>query len=172
MTTDGFQKSGLPNVERDTKETSLTIKDKWFFVDVPIFNSRVFCFVGSREKMKETAYAGIASFNQEDGAECTKFVEDYVDRNGPEYNETGDSFGKYGNCYIRISTMYVGALHDMLVLNHECLHVANAILQEIGLEDGQNKEGLCYTHQFIFGELMKQMMASKGFEPVSNPHKN
>lgn len=168
------QKTTLPKVKWDQVEANgknLTIENQWFFMDVPIFCSRVFCFVGTREKMKETAYAWIAGYGQEDAADCAKCVEEYVDRNGPENCETGDAFGQNGTMYIRLNTMYLGALQDVLVLNHECLHAANAILCNIGLEDGPDIEGLCYTHQFIFGELMKEMMAFCGVQPVQNPHK-
>lgn len=147
----------------------LSIKDQWFFVGIPIFHSRVFCFVGSRKKMMESAYAGIANFGLEDGADCSRYVEEYFFKKGTDTQPIGEFFCREGTSYIRIDRMYVGALEDMLVLNHECLHVANAILTWIRLNEEANIEGLCYTHEFIFGEIMKQMMASKGVTPTSRP---
>ena len=167
---DANQKSGLPVVASGNGETNLTIADRWFMVDVAIFNSRVFCFVGTRKSMRDTAYAGISALGQVDAADRAKFVEEYAERNGPEFFETGDTFGEGGNAYIRISKMYVGALDDILVLSHECLHSAIGILRNAGIEEGGEQEVLCYTHQYILGEFMKQMLMYTGFKPLKNPN--
>ena len=47
----------------------------------------------------------------------------------------------------------------MLTLSHETLHAAQIMLYNIGAEmNPAGSETLAYTHQFIFGRLMSEIL--------------
>lgn len=68
--------------------------------------------------------------------------------------------------FIRLSKFIIGNLDDLAILMHECLHVANAILIEVGVMGDDNKEVLAYTQEFIFKNLMVLIMTAQGLSPV------
>lgn len=163
---EGHQKSRLPKVARDgMRETDgrQKIDGEWFFVDIPLFHSRVFCFVGSRGRMLETAKEGIAKSGEEDWGCVAQYVENWIYEHGKGDGHTnGDSFGLEGTGIIRIKEMEIGTLPHMLVLNHESLHCALAIMDWVGVVEGSARECLCYTHEYIFGQLMEKMRERTG----------
>lgn len=137
-------------------------KDTWFFLDVPIFHSRVFLYVGDDNGMMRTAESYIAELGHDDARMLGEYVKGELQkRTDEDYDTDGLSFGFNGNAFIRVSRLRTGNLDDLLLLNHECLHAANAILRHIELREDSNIEGLCYTHEYIVGGFLKQTMAIK-----------
>lgn len=134
------------------------LENQWFFLDVEIFHSRVFVFVGTRKDMAKTAEATIRDkFHQHDAKKLANFVRHKFEGRWGQHCTNGDSFGFLGNVFIRLDSMTTGNIFDILIFNHECLHAANQILRYIELREDDNIEGLCYTHEYIFGKLMLLM---------------
>lgn len=146
------QKCGLPIVQREP----VSLLNKWAFVDIPLFHARVFLFVGSMSDMRQTARSCIRDFEQSDSDDVAMFIENYCDSHCDCLHTNGDAFGQEGTAFIRVSSLSLNVLDDVLVLNHECLHAALGILDWVGIESKGEHETLCYTHEFIFGRAMKE----------------
>lgn len=148
-------------MEDNSQEVSgkLEIQDKWFYVPVDIFHVKVFLFVGSLMEMGLSVKSGLEQFNLPDYDEIVKFVRGHVEANlqNDDGSNNGDAFGDGGIAFIRLNKMEVGNIDDVLLLVHESLHVASAILDYVGIEEGKNKECLCYTHEYVLSRLMSQM---------------
>ena len=82
--------------------------------------------------------------------------------------DTEDAFGRSNTSFIRLSNFVIGKIDDIALLEHECLHVANAILCEVGVQGDENREVLAYTQEFIFKVLMVNMMKRRGLSPIKD----
>lgn len=158
------EKNNLKPVEFVPKSLSGT----WGIVRIPLWHSNVIYFIGDRTYMQKKAHESIGmlcgdSNNEKEWVErCADFVYNWIQNKGTDSSCDGDAFGFEGNCFIRITDFILGNVDDIAVLSHECLHVANAILNEVGLREDVNIEGLCYTHEHIFSSILKQLLESAG----------
>lgn len=145
----------------NTLDTSINsfFSTQWFYVPVDIFHVKVFLFVGSLMEMGLSVKSGLEPFNLPDYDDIVKFVRGHVEANiqNDDGSNNGDAFGDGGIAFIRLNKMELGNLDDVLLLMHESLHVASAILDYVGIEEGKNKECLCYTHEYVLRKLMSQM---------------
>ena len=164
MANDFKQKEGdLKPVEFVPKSLAGT----WGLVRVDIWHANVIYFIGDREYMQKKAHESIERLcgpgtEKAWAGRCADFVYNWIQKKGTESSFDGDAFGFEGNCFIRMSDFILGKVDDIAVLSHECLHVANSILNEVGLREDVNIEGLCYTHEYIFSSILKQLLESAG----------
>ena len=141
-----------------------SLKGTWGIVRCDLWHSTVVFYIGSRFDMKENAHEMIPKVNKglsEEWEENTvDSICDWLHRHMSSSTSStyGDAFCNGGNFFIRLDDFILGNLDDITYLSHECLHVANGILRHVGLREDDNIEGLCYTHEYIFSNILKQLM--------------
>ena len=142
--------------------TAMSMKGTWGLVRCELWHSNVLFCIGSRLDMKENALEMIHKvsngLSDEWQNRACSYVCNWINDHGLESDTDGDAFGFDGTGFIRMDNFTLGKLDDIVVLSHECLHVANAILRYVGLREDDNIEGLCYTHEYIFSNILKQLM--------------
>ena len=147
-----------------------SIKGTWGIVRCGLWQSEVVFFIGSRKEMAHDARLVLESFLDTDAScqglshkwaiDAAEYISVWVSQNGDDSNTNGDAFGYIGTSFIRLDDFILGNVDDVAVLSHECLHVANAILRNVGLREDENIEGLCYTHEYIFSRILKRLVYS------------
>lgn len=132
----------------------------WAQWSTDIYHARVMLFIGGREKMCDTAFDGLVGVDDPMSVENAK---DFAFR-------LNDAFGKpmsgiCGECLsvinddgdrlwvIRLDE-FKGAVEDIVVLSHECLHAAISILGHCGVQEDSPFEALCYLHEAIFKKFI------------------
>ena len=130
------------------------IEDKasgWYKIDVKPWHSNVWLFVGSIEELVES---GESVFK--DNPEALKAINGFKDGRA-------DAFAAVRQCgndfVLRMDSCRPCVIADMLCLCHECLHVAQMMLSNIGAEvNPKGSETLAYTHEYIFGHMMSEIL--------------
>ena len=142
----------------DGKEQNLikaTINDHvtgWFKVVSHQWHATVHLFVGSVEDL---VVSGRERFKDSPDilSEIENFAEVHATANAAVRHTDKNDF------IIRINSYSPCLMDDVLTLSHESLHVAQILLYNIGAEvNPAGSETLAYTHQFIFGRLMSELL--------------
>lgn len=149
------------NIVSDTERLKVP-HGLWFFCDIPLWYHRCFLFIGTKEEMYDSFEKGtyINNLTRSEVEYARKWLERHLGQNKE------DAFGINNTSFIRLSDFTIGKIDDIAFLEHECLHVANAILCEIGVQGDDNREVLAYTQEFIFKDLMVKVMKQLGLSPI------
>lgn len=123
----------------------------WYKVEVQLWHSTVWLFVG---KIEELILSGRKLFK--DNPEMLNAVEGFK-------NGRTDAFAAVRPCggdfIFRMESYRPCIIQDMLCLDHECLHVAQMMLSNVGAEvNPKGSETLAYTHEYIFGHMMSEIL--------------
>lgn len=105
------------------------------FIYVPVFGQLVTVFVGSAE--------GAIDFLEKDGKGDDITAQLRLD----PVEASGQTLYAHGMALILLQKLWTGA--DDTVLAHECLHVANRILRDRGIEPDPNAEMLAWLQQYL-----------------------
>lgn len=136
-----------------------SLEGQWFYLKVEIFPFRVFCFVGSRRAMTDSALQAMRDkFKQPDYKYLNSFFAKGVITGWENEDESCDeSFGRGSVGFIRMTHMDVCNIDNILALNHECLHTADRMMIFAGISEGTPRECLSYTQEYIAGKILKMM---------------
>ena len=123
----------------------------WYKVEVQLWHSTVWLFVG---KIEELILSGRKLFK--DNPQMLNAVEGFK-------NGRTDAFAAVRPCggdfILRMESYRPCIIQDMLCPDHECLHVAQMMLSNIGAEvNPKGSETLAYTHEYIFGHMMSEIL--------------
>ena len=143
----------------DGEEQNLTkasIDDRatgWYKITSQQWHSTVHLFVGGIEDL---VVSGRQRFK--DDAEMLSVVDRFADdQNDMAHAAVRISDGN--NFIIRIDNYRPCLMDDILTLSHETLHAAQILLYNIGAEvNPAGSETLAYTHQFILGRLISEIL--------------
>lgn len=147
------------NIEIDGKEQRLSaasIDDKasgWYKMVSQQWHSTVYLFIGSIEDL---VASGRKKF--EEDPEMLTVVNEFA-RDGEDDAGAAVRSSKGNNFIVRIDSYRPCLMDDMLTLSHESLHAAQRMLYNVGAEvNPAGSETLAYTHQFIYGRLMSEIL--------------
>ena len=138
----------------------------WHRLNVDIYHTKVFVFIGQRFEMVETVQSYLEKAMMEDGVregdpklklaiKVENFLLNLWNGRMDDDGTDGDSILYDGvGFFIRVSKFEKGNFKHLLTLSHECLHIAAQTLKVVGVRDEESYEALCYLHEYIFGELV------------------
>lgn len=135
--------------------SNATVYDKsegWFKVVSQQWHANIHLFVGSVDDCIKSGKERFSD-NPDILAEIEKFA--------VVHKEAGSNvrWTSKNDFVIRIDSYRPCLMDDQLTLSHECLHVAQILLFNIGAEvDPSGSETLAYTHQFIYGRMMSELL--------------
>ena len=136
--------------------TKATIDDKvtgWFRVVSQQWHTTIHLFVGSVDNLVKS---GRERFKDDSEMLCVveQFANDVEDKAHAAVRVSAGN-----NFIVRIDSYRPCLMDDMLTLSHESLHAAQMLLYNIGAEvNPAGSETLAYTHQFILGRLMSELL--------------
>lgn len=151
------------NIEIDGKEQCLSaasIDDKasgWYEIVSHQWHSTVYLFIGSIEDLVASGRKKFA-----DDSEMLSVVNEFA---GDVEDDAGAAVrcSKRNNFIVRIDSYRPCLIDDMLTLSHESLHAAQRMLYNVGAEvNPAGSETLAYTHQFIYGRLLSEILKGVG----------
>ena len=128
----------------------------WYKASVKFWRSTIHLFVGSIDEMIES---GRKRFKDEPEVleEIGKFAE------GHATAFAAVRFCGENDFVVRIKSFRPCLIEDILTLSHESLHVAQRLLHNVGAEvNPTGSETLAYTHEYIFGHLMHEILKGGG----------
>ena len=141
-------------------ETSQDLRGEWFSCRLDVWNYDVHMFIGTPNEMRDSLS------NPKGGKEPPLtiperiFLSDYLKKqkelDTPPHN--GDAFGQPNFAFIRLDDYRMGDSEDQLILIHEALHIANAVVHDIGISGDYNAECLAYTQECLLRQLQAQML--------------
>jgi hypothetical protein len=140
---------------------------QWYCAEVEIFHTHIFICIGSREDLVKTGLSALTNAG---------FTSDCVNDIGMSLTARIPNIYEHINCgecfcvpttesgtvhFIRLDDFNQHCLDDITILAHECLHVAINIMDTCGIEEVGNRECLCYLHEMIFKNFLKEMSKVK-----------
>lgn len=134
------------------KATVESRAEGWFKVVSQQWHATFHLFVGTVEDLIKSGRDQFRD-NPDILAEVEKLAEYRADADAAVGHTLRNDF------VIRIKSYHPCLMDDMLTLSHECLHAAQMLLHNVGAEvDPAGSETLAYTHQFIFGRFMAELL--------------
>ena len=141
-------------------EISQDLRCEWFSCRLDVWNYDVFLFIGKPREMLDSLS------NPKGGKEPPLtiperiFLSDYLKKqkelDTPPHN--GDAFGQPNFAFIRLDDYRMGDSEDQLILIHEALHIANAVVHDIGISGDYNAECLAYTQECLLRQLQAKIL--------------
>lgn len=140
---------------------------QWYYAEVEIFYTHVFICIGSREDLVNTGSSALT--NAGFTSDCVNDIGISLTARIPNIHEhlnCGECFCvhtiKNGTVhFIRLDDFNPYCLDDIAILAHECLHVAINIMETCGIKEAGSSECLCYLHEMIFKNFLKEMSKAK-----------
>lgn len=141
------------------EEISPALRGEWFSCRLDVWNYDVFLFIGTPKEMLDSLS------NPKGGKELPltiperRFLSDYL-QNQRELDtppHRGDAFGQPNFAFIRLDDYRMGDSEDQLILIHQALHIANAIVHDIGISGDYNAECVAYTQECILRQLQAKI---------------
>ena len=148
-----------------TKKQPMPKCKGWFRCEVAMLMTNVLCFVGNRKEMLDTLFEApvMKGLPKEHIVEIGGEIAEVFDK---RCNSVAGEVIPYGDIqFIRLSE-FSGAVYDVCVLAHECLHAAEWMLRNMGIKEQENRtsELLAYTQEYIFKTLMMALYRANGYD--------
>ena len=144
------------------------IDSRWSLFENSVYPATVLFFIGSRQDMLDSVEGVLMALpcckskkSAGDTAERFRalFGSNSLSVDGESLSVQREDGSKIW--VVRIDS-FVGAVGDVTLLSHECLHTALSLMGYFGVEENPPFEGLCYLHEAIFHQFLKKSCGDCG----------